>query len=109
MRTRLRPPPSDFWSETDCPLLRLIDMVWCPSSSEVRAVGGRLGADVDHVLLVGVTPVAHDRAEERGQDERDADEPGDDLVDVLADADQEDRRERTDRPVRAVLEVDVLG
>ena len=53
--------------------------------------------------------VADERRAERRADEADADQAGDDLGHLVLDGDQQHHGQRADRPVRAVLEVDVLG
>ena len=47
-------------------------------------------------------------ADVSGGDERHPDQPGHDLGDLVLDADRQQDRQRADRPVRPVLEVDVL-
>ena len=59
---------------------------------------------MDDVVLAAVLLVVVDARPEGQQDERDADQPGDHLGDVRADADEEQQRQCADRPVRPVLE-----
>src|SRR5665811_1398829 len=75
--------------------------VLMPSCAERFRHVGRLGD------LLG-PPVPHDRRDERGADESDADQSGDEVRDLHADGYEEQDGEGSDGPVRAVLEIDVL-
>ena len=68
-----------------------------------------LEGDAELFGLLAVLAVLEDEAaRERGAYDAHAEQTGDDLVDMGPDADEHDRCQRTDRPVGAVLEVDVL-